>query len=289
MSDLTRLRLRLQEILAQMKTISDIVPPPMTNAAYRTVNPQGRFPALILCDHASRALPPSYDGLGVAEAELRRHIGWDIGAADVTERLAAKLDAPAILSGWSRLLVDCNRDPRDQTLCCPESDGTIVPGNRNMTDEERERRLALYFTPYHQAIADMLQDMQTRIPVPALISIHSFTPVMQGQERPWHVGILWDKDGRLPLPLMAGLRADGGLVVGDNEPYDGRQHVGYTTRRHAEPLGLPHVLIEIRQDLIDTHDGAEAWAERLARHFSAIFAKLAPFTRTQISASASAS
>jgi predicted N-formylglutamate amidohydrolase len=245
-------------------------PPPC-----QIVNAAGAAPILLVCDHASRALPAAYGRLGLDEAELWRHIAWDIGAADVAGRLARLLDATAVLSGCSRLLVDCNRAADDPTLICRVSDGTVVPGNRALDETEVARRIRLYHEPYHAAVAGELARLAARGAAPALISIHSFTPVMKGLARPWHVGILWDRDGRIPLPLLRVLGEDPTLVVGDNEPYSGRGNVGYTTRRHAEPAGLPHVLIEIRQDLIDTHHGAEAWANRLAAALRQVLAGLA--------------
>lgn len=241
------------------------------------VNAAGAAPLLLVCDHASRALPPDYGTLGLDEAELWRHIAWDIGAADVTRRLAQQLDAPAVLSGYSRLLVDCNRAADDPTLVCRVSDGTVVPGNRGFDAAELSRRMALAHAPYHAAVEAAMAQARARAAAPALINIHSFTPVMKGFERPWHIGVLWNKDGRIALPLMRVLREDPTLVVGDNEPYSGRSNVGYTCRRHAEAHGLPNVLIELRQDLIDTHHGAEAWANRLAQALGRVLAEAGPF------------
>lgn len=245
-------------------------------AAYRLLE-GGRRDLLLTCDHASRALPEGYGTLGIGEAELARHIGWDIGAAALTEALVAKLNAPAVLSGYSRLLVDCNRAPDDPTLICELSDGTVITGNRGLAPEEIERRIRLYHTPYHDAIARQIEAMRRNIEAPAIVSIHSFTPSMRGRARPWHCGILWDKDPRLAVPLMEKLRAEPGLEVGDNEPYSGRSHVGYTMGRHGASEGLPHVLIEIRQDELDRPEGVARWAERLARVLSEIIAESSPF------------
>ena len=247
------------------------------NCPFEIANPDGRAPLLLVCDHASRALPPAYGTLGLDEAELWRHIAWDIGAADVTRRLAQLLDAPAVLSGYSRLLVDCNRAGDDPTLVCRVSDGTVVPGNRSFDAAELARRMALAHAPYHAAVEAAMARLRARAAAPALINIHSFTPVMKGVERPWHIGVLWDQDGRIAVPLMQVLREDTDLVVGDNEPYSGRSNVGYTCRRHAEAAGLPNVLIELRQDLIDTRHGAEAWAGRLAAALRRVLAEAAPF------------
>lgn len=249
-------------------------PPPAS-----VLNPSGRAAMLLVCDHASRALPAAYGRLGLHDADLRRHIAWDIGAAEVTRHLATLLDAPAVLAGYSRLLVDCNRAKDDPTLICRVSDGTLVPGNRTADQVETARRIDRFHTPYHLAVAAELERVASRHAAPALVAIHSFTPVMKGFERPWHVGILWGNDPRLALPLLTLLQAEPGLVVGDNEPYSGRLNFGYTMVRHAVPAGLPHVLIEIRQDLVDTHHGAENWAVRLAEALRRIFAAAGPFHR----------
>ena len=232
----------------------------------------GRAPVLLTCDHASRAVPRSLGGLGLAPELLARHIGWDIGAAEVTRRLAVLLDAPAILSGYSRLVIDCNRDPDDATSISPESDGVRVPGNQDLPAAARAARRAAIFEPYHAAIAARIEAALAAGTVPALLSIHSFTPEMNGRARPWHAGILWDRDPRLPVPLLAALSAEPSLIVGDNEPYSAREPAGYTVRHHAVRRGLPHVAVELRQDLVTTSAGAAEWAERLAGALAPILA-----------------
>ncbi len=224
---------------------------------------EGKAPLLLTCDHASHAVPHSLALLGLSPEALHRHIGWDIGAASVTRLMAARLDAPAVLAGYSRLVIDCNRDPADPTSIPAASDGVEIPGNCGLAPAQRAARHSAIFTPYHQAIAARLDDFAKRGIVPAVLSIHSFTPVMNGMARPWHVGILWDKDSRIPAPLLQALRTDRSIVVGDNQPYSAREPAGYTVRHHAVGRGLPHVAIELRQDLIGTPEGAAAWAERL--------------------------
>jgi predicted N-formylglutamate amidohydrolase len=232
------------------------------DAPFELVNPEGAAPLLLVCDHATRFLPRRLGTLGLSEAELARHIAWDIGIAEVTHGLARALDAPAVLSGFSRLAIDPNRALDDPTLIPQLADGVVVPGNQNLSPGEVRARIESFHRPYHQAIARALDALVARGPAPAMVSMHSFTPVMKGVERPWHIGILWDADPRLPRPLMARLRAQG-VPVGDNEPYTARDGHGYTMFQHAEPRGLAHVLIEIRQDLIDTHHRAAAWTDRL--------------------------
>jgi predicted N-formylglutamate amidohydrolase len=232
----------------------------------------GKAPMLLTCDHASRAVPRSLANLGLADDVIARHIGWDIGAAAVTRRLAPLLDAPAILAGYSRLVIDCNRNPLDPSSIPAESDGVAIPGNAALSESARQARRDTLFAPYHRAIDDWLAATTKRGVAPAVISMHSFTPEMKGRKRPWHIGVLWDLDGRIASPLLDGLRAEAGLVVGDNEPYSAREPVGYTQRHHAFERGLPHVAIELRQDLIAEDGGATAWAERLARVLTPILA-----------------
>jgi predicted N-formylglutamate amidohydrolase len=227
------------------------------------LNPRARGRVVLLCDHASNAMPPSYGTLGLPREEIDRHIGWDIGAADVTRQLAARLECPAVLSGFSRLLIDPNRGEDDPTLVMKLSDGAVIPGNRDVDADEVAVRRSAFWQPYQDAISGLLDRIKGDGDVPLVVSIHSFTPVWRGRPRPWHAGILWDKDPRLTHALLGALRQEHGLVVGDNEPYVGRLK-GDTMYRNGTQRGLPHALVEIRQDLIDTHHGAAEWAARLA-------------------------
>jgi predicted N-formylglutamate amidohydrolase len=244
-------------------------PPP-----FEIVGADRPAPVLLICDHASRAVPARLDRLGLEGAVLMRHIGWDIGAAAVTRRLAERLDAPALLAGYSRLVIDCNRSLEDPTAMPEVSDGVVVPGNQRLTAAARAERVAACFDPYHRAIAAQLADFAARGLAPLVFSVHSFTPVMNGRARPWHVGVLWDKDPRVAVPLIAALAAaDPRRVVGDNEPYSAREPAGYTIRTHAEAAGLPHAAVEIRQDLIGTPDGTAAWGDALAEALAPILAR----------------
>jgi predicted N-formylglutamate amidohydrolase len=240
--------------------------------AIELYNPGGAAPVLLICDHAGWRIPGWLGHMGLPEAELSRHIGWDIGAADVTRELARLLDAPAVLNHVSRLVVDPNRKPGDPTSIPAISDGTLVPANQDVGPDDQRRRLKLSFVPYHRTIAREIARLRSRMGVPAIVSVHSFTPVMRHMWRPWHVAVLWDQDGRLALPVLDALRTDPELQVGDNEPYSGRYPVGYSIPFHAVRPGFPHVAFEIRQDLIETKDGARQWAARL---FEALRAPLA--------------
>lgn len=228
---------------------------------FQILNPGGQTPALLVCDHASNAIPAALKQLGLGAEALSRHIAWDIGAAEVTRRLAQQLDAPAVLSGYSRLVVDCNRPPGDPTSIIEVSDGIPIPGNLNLSDAEADTRVNAAFWPYHRAVAKMLAHRRRRDPgrPPALIAIHSFTPRMNGFQRPWHLGILWNRDPRLAETLLARFAADPGLCVGDNQPYSGRL-VGFTMASHGGAAGLPHVEIEIRQDLLGDLADCAYWA-----------------------------
>ena len=224
---------------------------------------------LLLCDHASNALPAQYGTLGLPASELERHIAYDIGAAAVVRELATRLNAPAFLTRHSRLLIDCNRGACDPTLIMRLSDGAIVPGNRILDDAERNHRVETYYRPYHDAIAGHLDQAIVAEHPPLLLSIHSFTPHWKGHARPWQAGILWDKDDRLARRLLAGLRSDASLNVGDNQPYSGRLY-GDCLWQHGTRRGLAHAIIEIRQDLIAEAAGQSAWAARLGAIVTAI-------------------
>lgn len=228
------------------------------------VNAGGQARTLILCDHAGRAVPRSLDRLGLHDEAFDRHIAYDIGAAEVARRLAQALDAPLVLSHYSRLTIDLNRGLADPTLVPEISDGMVIPANRGIDAPETARRIEALFQPYHRTVAGVIARMRARGIDPAIVSIHSFTPVMHAFARPWHVGVLWDRDPRIPVPLMARLAHDPALRVGNNQPYSGRNTLGGSIETHATPAGLPNALIEVRQDLIETEAGAVAWADRLA-------------------------
>jgi predicted N-formylglutamate amidohydrolase len=218
---------------------------------------------LFICDHASNALPAAFGTLGLRTDDLTRHIAYDIGAAWVTRKLAAIFEAPAVLTTFSRLLIDPNRGADDPTLVPKLSDSKIIPGNATADEAEFTARLETYWKPYRQAVSAQIEAMLALGVVPVVISMHSFTPVWRDERRPWEVGILWDSDNRLAEPLMAALAADG-VVTGDNEPYDGAL-TGDTLDEEVTRRGLAGLLIEVRQDLIASQAQAEAWAERLAR------------------------
>ena len=249
---------------------------PQTSAGYpafRLLNPKGAPSVLLVCDHASNHTPPQDAYLGLPEDAFTRHIAYDIGAAEVTEILSRLLDCPAVLAGFSRLLIDPNRGEDDPTLVMKLSDGAIIPGNRHLDTQGVAMRKARYYLPYHQAIAGRIGAARTRGVMPALLSIHSFTPVFQGRARPWHIGVLWDRDGRIAQPLLASLMQDRSLCVGDNLPYSG-ELIGDCMNRHGTKNGLPHVLIELRQDLISDSAGAAHWAALLVRHLQPILKTL---------------
>jgi predicted N-formylglutamate amidohydrolase len=226
---------------------------------------------LFLCDHASNALPEAYGTLGLPKEALCRHIAYDIGAAWVTRRLAALFGAPAILSRFSRLLIDPNRGHDDPTLIMQLCDGGIVPGNASIGDAEIAHRQAQYWRPYRAAISAVVEAMCERGPPPAVVSIHTFTPLWRGRPRPWEVSVLWDSDTRFASALIAALAADG-LNVGDNEPYDGALK-GDTLDEEVTRRGLAGLLIETRQDLVETEAAAMAWAERLGRVLRPLLAR----------------
>lgn len=220
---------------------------------------------LLICDHASNHVPEDLAQLGVPEHEFSRHIAYDIGAAAVTRRLAAHLNAPAILTRFSRLIIDPNRGRADPTLVMRLSDGAVVPGNARIDEAGKAERIRRFYEPFDAAIDVAIGAAEATGTRPAIVTIHSFTPHWRGVARPWDVGILWDRDDRMSAPLIAGLRADpAGLTVGDNEPYGGGLP-GDTIDRHAMARGLPNALVEIRQDLIAGEAGQAEWAERYAR------------------------
>ncbi len=244
---------------------------PADPAPFEVVNADGAGTALLVCDHASRAIPAALDNLGLPEAALDRHIARDIGAAELTRSLARLLDASAVLAGFSRLVVDCNRALDDPTAFLAVSDGDIVPGNRDLDGAAKALREHEVYWPFHQAIEAQLDEHRLFGRTPALIAIHSFTPFFDSRARPWEIGVLWDKDPRIPLPLIGGLR-DSGVVVGDNQPYSGKHPADFTIDHHGEEAGLPCVSIEIRQDLVRSPEGVAQWSRLLGKVLADILA-----------------
>ena len=240
----------------------------------RILRENGTSNLFLTADHAGRAIPRSLGNLGLSEEELSRHIGWDIGIAGVTERLSAAIDATAVLQTYSRLVIDCNRDPTVPTSIPEISELTEVPGNLGLSAEQRTARRQAIFDPYHARIRSLLDARQAAGRRTTYVAMHSFTPVFKGESRAMQVGVLYNRDARLARMMLELLRGEGDLVVGDNAPYAVSDVTDYGVPMHAEKRGLPHVEIEIRQDLIADEAGQAAWAERFRRLFLLADARL---------------
>ncbi len=232
-----------------------------TPPAYRHIAARTRRDVLFICDHASNHIPGEFDGLGLPAQELQRHIAYDIGAGPVTAQLADMFGAQAILGTVSRLVIDPNRGLDDPTLVMRLSDGAIVPGNRELTDDQIQDRIDRFYAPYDGAISAALDSILAEGLAPKIISIHSFTDKWRGDHRHWQLGLLWDRDDRLLRRLQQALSGQD-LTVGDNEPYAGNLK-GDCLYRHGTCRGIAHILIEIRQDLISHEIGVEKWAALL--------------------------
>ena len=233
--------------------------------AWTLLRAQGQSDFFLTCDHAGRRIPRALGTLGLTQQDLDRHIAWDIGAAALTSYLAEHLDACAILQPYSRLVIDCNRPLSSVESIVRISEQTVIPGNQSVSTQEAENRQREVFEPYHAQIRSLLDQRRARGQRTLLIAMHSFTPVFMGKARPWHVGLLYQRDARMAQALGQLLRAEAGLVVGDNEPYALEYDSDYSVPEHAEQRGLPHVELEIRQDLIADDAGQGQWAARLAR------------------------
>lgn len=232
------------------------------NHSYEVLEGAQNSSLILVCDHASCAMPPEYGLLGLPAHETERHIGYDIGAGSLTRMLRERFACTAILTRFSRLLIDPNRGEDDPTLIMRLSDGAIVPGNARIDTAEREARLNRFYRPYNARLAALIDAHLNSGRVPVILSIHSFDPTWKGVPRPWHAGLLWDKDGRFARPLVEGLCAEQGLFVGDNEPYTGWLR-NDTMYRHGTARGIAHALLEVRNDLIATPRGVLEWADRL--------------------------
>ena len=242
---------------------------------FELINPEGRSELVLLCDHASNRVPACLNNLGISDEQLASHIGWDPGAALLARALAACLDAPLLLSNYSRLVIDCNRHPTAAASIPETSDGTVIPGNAALSAKDTQLRRSSLFDPYHDAIRRLLDARNTR--ATRVLSIHSFTPSLAGFERPWSVGVCYRLDANRAAPdatwaaqWLAALRATLTESVGDNQPYAIEQHTDYTLPMHGEARQLPGIMLEIRQDKLQDQDGVQRWSELIARCWSSM-------------------
>ncbi len=235
-------------------------PPPCT-----VVRSRGTSNFVIVVDHASPRIPHRLENLGLPESQLRRHIAWDIGALAVAQRIAETLDAPLVAQNYSRLVIDCNRDPRVATSIPVMSESTEIPGNSALTQAQRLARRREIFDPYHERIRMLLDERAAAGHPTILVAQHSMTDVFKGVRREMHAAVLYNRDRRFARQVLDGLRREPGLIIGDNQPYFVSDETDYTIPRHGEARGLPHVEIEIRQDLLLTDAGQQEWAARITR------------------------
>jgi len=242
---------------------TDLLVAPSLNEAYEILPGRADAGLIVICDHAQNTLPAEYGTLGLLPEQLERHIAYDIGAYGVATRVARVLGAPAISTRFSRLLIDPNRGLDDPTLIMRLSDRAVVPGNRTIDAAERDKRVARFYEPYHVALDELIETCVAAGVPPVLLSVHSFTDVWKDARRPWHAAILWDRDYRFAVPLLQALRAHKKLLIGENEPYDGKL-AGDCMWQHGTRRGLAHTIVEVRQDLIRDDAGQAEWAERIA-------------------------
>jgi predicted N-formylglutamate amidohydrolase len=228
-------------------------------------NSQGKSNFVLVVDHASRRIPRRLGDLGLPQAELDRHIAWDIGALEVARRMAATLDAPLVAQNYSRLVIDCNRDPKVASSIPTVGEWVDIPGNADLSAEEVLARRTEIFDPYHRRVSALLDERLAAGRPTILVAQHSMTNIFKGERRAMHAAVLYNRDRRFAGLVLDALRSDPGLVIGDNEPYFVSDETDYTVPRHGEARGLPHVEIEIRQDLIGDEAGQREWAERICR------------------------
>jgi len=247
--------------------------------AARVGNEGGRAPVLLLCDHATNAIPPGFGGLGMNPAELDAHVAYDPGAAALTEAVAARLDAAQVHGGYSRLLIDVNREPRAGDSIVVENDGIRVPANAGLPDADRAARVRNIYEPYHAAIDGVLDTRLRTQGTQLVVAVHSFAPRVQGGDRPWDIGLIFNDDRRLTRELLGNVvdaAARPRLTVGLNEPYSPDDGVYHTLARHGEARGLPCAMVEVRNDHLATAEGRARWAERLADALGRAAGALAP-------------
>jgi len=228
------------------------------------LRPQGQSVFVLTADHAGRAIPRRLGTLGLSAGDLEKHIAWDIGVGDVARLIACALDAPLVLQHYSRLVIDCNRDPAVESSIAAISEHTRIPGNESLTREDAALRRRSIFDPYHAAIAGLLSERKAAARPTIVIALHSMTPVFKSESRAMHAAVLYDRDARFAHCVLRALRQEPGLIVAENQPYFVSPATDYTIPHHAEGR-WPYAEIEIRQDLISDQSGQREWSERLAR------------------------
>ena len=256
----TKIQKTKKKTAARVAPLVDKGEPPVV----RVVNPKGKGKYVIVCDHAGNRVPKALKNLGLSKEDLKKHIAWDPGTEDIGLLLSKRMDATAVIAGYSRLVVDLNRGDDHPEIMRLTSDHVRIPGNAGLTAARRRQRMETFFWPYHDEIAKALKRFTAKGIAPVLISIHSFTPKMDGFRRPWHIGVLWNRQEKLARALVKNLRRNNpNLVIGENEPYSlkATNFLKNTVSTHAESKGLPYVIVEFRQDLVDTRKKAVKWAE----------------------------
>ena len=258
-------------IIRQSTTDADSL---AANRAVAIFNPRGGGPLLVTCEHASRFIPPEYAGLGLSDADLERHIAWDIGALPVAQQLAQRFDSPLVHAGYSRLLLDLNRPIDAHDSVAARSEDTVIPGNVNISGGERARRQQRIYAPFHAQIDKIIAARLAARKPTAVISIHTFTPRYRDEHRPWHIGVIAQHDRRLGDALLAELSGVPSLCVGDNLPYGTQDGVFHSMERHGEAHGLPCAMLEIRNDLVMDAAGQQDWARRLHQVITAALQRI---------------
>lgn len=237
----------------------------MTTATHppTILNPEARTGVILVCDHASNHIPEGYENLGLSFDDLEEHIAWDIGMAQITRRVAKLMTLPAVLAPVSRLLIDCNRHPDDDTLVPKVSDEIAIPANQDISASIVNARKKVFYDPFHGAVEKLVKDHLEDDIVPIVVGMHSFTPSMDGEDRPWGISFLWNKDPRLAQAMIGWMERETKLIVGDNVPYSGRE-LYYTMQRHGADNGCPQTTLEIRQDLVLGKGMLDQWAAIIA-------------------------
>ena len=231
---------------------------------FKILNRHGRCDLVIICDHASKVIPAEYNDLGLSGPDLDRHIAWDIGAQSVAERLADAFDAPAVICGTSRLVIDCNRHPADPAAMPVKSDGVVIPGNQALTQSDRDDRVRRFFHPYHDMIEDVIGERFREGHRPLILSVHSMTPEMNGKFRPWEISLSSNEQRKVSELMLGFLRRREDITVGDNQPYNLDPAEDYSTPMHALARQLPYIQVEFRQDQVGTPAGIKKWADIFA-------------------------